>query len=87
MSFKWCKVMSYIKTSKLKPDEIFVIQFDMNDEKCTLNDVIKLREEILKELPEKSSVIILPNCMSIDSMDKDVFRKFLDVAEEFYEIL
>ena len=79
--------MSYIKTSKLKPDEIFVIQFDMNDEKCTLNDVIKLREEILKELPEKSSVIILPNCMSIDSMDKDVFRKFLDVAEEFYEIL
>lgn len=77
--------MNYIKTSKLKPDDIFVIQFDMNE--YSLHDVIKLREEILKELPEKSSVIILPNCMSIDSMDKDVFRKFLDVAEEFYERL
>ena len=79
--------MNCIKTSKLKPDEIFVIQFDMNDEKCNINDVIKLREEILKELPEESSVIFLPNYMSIDSMDKDVFRKFLDVAEEFYERL
>ena len=77
--------MSYIKTSKLKPDEIFVIQFDMNE--YSIHDVVKLREEILKELPEESSVIILPNYMSIDSMDKDVFRKFLDVAEEFYERL
>lgn len=77
--------MNYIKTSKLKPDDIFVIQFAMNE--YSLHDVIKLREEILKELPEKSSVIILPNCMSIDSMDKDAFRKFLDIAEEFYERL
>jgi len=74
-------------TNKIKSDDIFVIQFDMNDENFDMGTVCKFAEKYYEELPENSAIILLPNYMTIDPMDKETFRKFLDMAEEFYETL
>lgn len=79
--------MDYITTNKIKSDDIFVIQFDMNDENFYIGDVCKFAEKYYEALPEKSAIILLPNYMTIDPMDKEVFREFLDRAEEFYQTL
>lgn len=75
------------KVNKIKSDDIFVIQFDTNDENFYMGDVIKFAEKYYEDLPEKSAIILLPNYMTIDSMDKETFRMFLDKAEEFYKTL
>ena len=74
-------------TNKIKIDVIFVIQFDKSDENCTVDNVREFAEKAINILPDMSSVIILPNYMTLDSMDKETFRKFLDDAEEFYKTL
>lgn len=80
-------ILEYITTNKIKSDDIFVIQFDTNDENFDFELVIQFAEKYYKELPEESSVILMPNYMTIDSMDKESFRTFLDMAEEFYKTL
>ena len=74
-------------TNKIKTDDIFVIQFDMSDENFYMEDVCRFAEKYYEGLPETSAIILIPNYMTIDSMDKETFRMFLDKAEEFYETL
>ena len=73
-------------TNKIKTD-IFVIQFDMSDENFYMEDVFRFAEKCYEKLPEKSAIILLPNYMTIEPMDKEAFRMLLNKAEEFYKTL
>ena len=77
----------HYKISQIKVNDIFVVQFNMNDENCSLNNVVQFVEQYRKILPETSAIVVLPNYMTLEPMDKNAFRAFLDKAEEFYKTL
>ena len=72
--------MKYITTNKIKPDDIFVIQFDMSDENFYMGDVCKFAEKYYEELPETSAIILLPNYMTINPMDKEISVELGDIV-------
>lgn len=74
-------------TNKINTDDICVIQFDMNDKNFDMDKVIKFADEYYAMFPRTSAVVLLPDYMTINPMDKETFRMFLDKAEEFYETL
>lgn len=81
------KSCPYIVAKKIKPNEIMLFQIDMNDDNFEMGFVCELADHYFKCLPKESSIILMPDYMTVHPMDKEVFRKFLDVAEEFYQTL
>ena len=75
------------KINNIKANDIFLIQFDMNNENCDFAHVIHFVEQYRKELPKGSPIVVLPNYMTLEPIDKTAFRIFLDKAEEFYKTL
>ena len=83
------KLSPYIVAKKIKPKEIMLCTFAMNDDAYdagfTLDIVCNFVNMISKNLPKESTLIAIPQWMTIDSMNKEEFRIFLDKAEEFYK--
>lgn len=84
-----CKESDRIKATKIKvkTNDIFLIQFDINDENCDFSNVLHFVEQYRKELPKESAIVVLPNYITLEAIDKEMFREFLDKAEEFYKTL
>ena len=85
------KSSPYIVAKKIKPKEIMVCTFAMNDEACdagfSLDVVCDFMNMISKNLPKESVLIAIPQWMTLDPMNKEEFRMLLDKAEEFYETM
>ena len=85
------KSSPYMVAKKIKPKEIMLCTFAMNDEAYDagfgLNVVCNLINMISKILPKESALIAIPQWMTLDPMNKEEFRMLLDKAEEFYETM
>ena len=81
------KTLPYTVAKKLKPNEVMVIQFDMNDDNFDLDVLCNFVNSYKDIIPKETKMIIMPEFMSIDAMGKEEFRMFLDSAEEFYKTL
>ena len=85
------KSSPYIVAKKIKPKEIMLCTFAMNDEAYDAGfdfDVVcNLINMISKNLPKETALIAIPQWMTLDPMNKEEFRMLLDKAEEFYEKL
>ena len=88
---KLMKSSPYIVAKKIKPKEIMVCTFAMNDEAYDAGfsfdvacDFINI---ISKSLPKESVLIAIPQWMTLEHMNKEEFRMLLDKAEEFYKTM
>ena len=61
-----------------------VFDFDYNFYLYVLCNFVNSYKDII---PKETKMIIMPEFMSIDAMNKEEFRMFLDSAEEFYKTL
>ena len=88
---KLMKSSTYIVAKKIKPKEIMVCTFAMNDEACdagfSLDVVCDFMNMISKNLPKESTLIAMPQWMTLEPMNKEEFRMLLDKAEEFYKTM
>ena len=88
---KLMKSSPYIVAKKIKPKEIMLCTFAMNDEAYDagfgLDVVCNLINMISKNLPKESALIAIPQWMTLAPMNKEEFRMLLDKAAEFYEKL
>lgn len=86
---KLMKSSPYIVAKKIKPKEIMLCTFAMNDKACdagfTIDVVCNFINMISKTLPKESTLIAIPQWMTVDPMNKEEFRMLLDKAEEFYK--
>ena len=85
------KSSPYIVAKKIKPKEIMVCTFAMNDEAYdagfSIDVVYDFINMISKNLPKESALVAIPQWMTLDSMNKEEFRMLLDKAEEFYKTM
>ena len=85
------KSSPYIVAKKIKPKEIMLCTFAMNDEAYDagfgLDVACNLINMISKNLPKESALIAIPQWMTLDPMNKEEFRMLLDKAEEFYKTM
>ena len=85
------KSSPYIVAKKIKPKEIMLCTFAMNDEAYdagfSLDVVCNFINMISKNLPKESVLIAIPQWMTLDPMNKEEFRMLLDKAEEFYKTM
>ena len=88
---KKMKLSPYIVAKKIKPKEIMLCTFAMNDEAYDagfhLDVVCNFVNMISKSLPKESILIAIPQWMTIDPMNKEELRMLLDKAEEFYKTM
>ena len=73
--------------NKIKPDNVYVVQFDINDDSFDFSDTIEFFNRYVETIPKESVVVLMPNYMSIDSISKEDFKKFLDKAEDIYNTM
>ena len=73
------KSSPYIVAKKIKPKEIMVCTFAMNDEAYdegfSIDVVCDFINMISKNLPKESALIAMPQWMTLDPMNKEEFRK------------
>ena len=81
------KSCPYVVSKKIKPNEIMLIQFDINDENFDMGTVCNFIDKYYEILPKESAIILMPSYMNIDAITKEDFKKFLDKAEEFYQTI
>ena len=85
------KSSPYIVAKKIKPKEIMVCTFAMNDEAhdagFSIDVVCDFINMISKNLPKESALVAIPQWMTLNPMNKEEFRMLLDKAEEFYETM
>ena len=88
---KLMKSSPYITANKIKPGEIMVCTFAMNNEAYkagfAMDNVVRFANMYAEILPKDSTLVLLPQWMTLDSLDKESFRMLLDEAEEFYKTL
>lgn len=88
---KKMKLSPYIVAKKIKPKEIMLCTFAMNDEAYdagfSIDVVYDFINMISKNLPKESALVAIPQWMTLDSMNKEEFRMLLDKAEEFYKTM
>ena len=80
------KSSPYIVAKKIKPKEIMLCTFAMNDEAYdagfSLDVVCNFINMLSKNLPKESALIAIPQWMTLEPMNKEEFRMLLDKAEE-----
>ena len=85
------KSSPYIVAKKIKPKEIMLCTFAMNDEAYdtgfSIDVVCNFINIISKNLPKESALIAIPQWMTLEPMNKEEFRMLLDKAEEFYKTM
>ena len=85
------KSSPYIVAKKIKPKEIMLCTFAMNDEAYdagfSLDVVCDFMNMISRILPKESALIEIPQWMTLEPMNKEEFRMLLDKAEEFYKTM
>ena len=85
------KLSPYIVAKKIKPKEIMLCTFAMNDEAYdagfSLDVVCNFINMLSKNLPKESELIAIPQWMTLEPMNKEEFRMLLDKAEEFYKTM
>lgn len=88
---KLMKSSSYMVAKKIKPKEIMLCTFAMNDEAYDagfgLDVVCNFINMLSKNLPKESALIAIPQWMTLEPMNKEEFRMLLDKAEEFYKTM
>lgn len=77
----------WIQLKKYRPNEIAVFSVDLNDDNADLNLACKFMDRAVEFLPEINSAIMLPDFMTLQSVDKELLRKMIDKAEEVYRTL
>ena len=85
------KSSPFIIAKKIKPKEIMLCTFAMNDEAYVagfnMDCVVQFANMYADILPKDSALVLLPQWMTLDPLDKELFRKLLDKAEEFYKTI
>ena len=78
------KSSPYIVAKKIKPKEIMLCTFAMNDEAYdagfSLDVVCNFINMISKILPKESELIAIPQWMTLDPRKKEGYRMLLDKA-------
>lgn len=68
----------------MQPVDLLVYEFDMNDSNFDMFTASQFMNAALETLPYNCGVALVPNYISVKSMDKTTFRAFLDKLENVY---